>query len=303
MERLLNQLGSAVTVLCAGSCACVVGLFIFGGLLIRFAGANLIPMVGDLLVGRADTSPEKSKRTPAVLTRPAGGAVLKTQAQSLDFDEALRRQGGVPTIQAQSAGYPQAQAPYPQQGYANTAYTAQASAPYSPALQNIPPMAAPQMPATNIQPLYDNRVLPGQPMQAQSAPNQPYPAAAPYPPLQGAPMTPSLSGQMPTSPAYQPLSGGYQATGTPSLSQNVDPNAFFPAPTGGIPRRASLSAPRDVSMNTNTQPGFDTENYPGLRSRNTRRRVEGQSTASDQDQDTRGGIEGVIGNLGNFLGL
>src|SRR5690349_13388259 len=113
MQRLLDQLGNAAAVLCGLSCACVVGLFLFGGALLRGAFVGLIPMVTDLVVGRVDRTPER--RSTAPLPRPTSGAVLKTQAQAFDFDEAVRRQAGVP-MQAQAAAYPQ-QAPYGQPGY------------------------------------------------------------------------------------------------------------------------------------------------------------------------------------------
>ena len=112
---------------------------------------------------------------------------------------------------------------------------------------------------------------------------------------------PSLSGQAPITPGYQPLGGGYQQQAAPG----GDPNAFFPPPAG-IPRRASLSAARDVSGDMMGQAGFDAENYPGLRNR--RRRGGGQEIYDDQalsDREDRGegGIGGIVGDLGNILGL
>lgn len=335
MERIANQLGNAVTLICGLSCTCLVVLVFGGGILLRGAGVGLFSMLGDLIVGRVDNTSDRRTRAP--LARPTTGAALRTQAQSLDFDAAVRQQGGVPmTIQAQNAAYPpqvnmafpgQAQnaayppqapnmafpgqapnAGYPQQGYSNTGgYTAQTSG-YGPTLQNMPPMSAPGLPAAgNIQPLYDNRGLAPQEMRAQAAPipNQPYPNA-PFAPLAGAPLSggsgmPSLSGQAPITPGYQPLSGGYQQ----QAAGGVDPNAYFPPPAG-IPRRASLSAARDVSNDMMGQAGFDAENYPGLRNR--RRRGAGQEIYDDQaltDREDRGdgGIGGIVGDLGNILGL
>lgn len=319
MQRLLDSLGNFAVVLCGGACVCVVGLFIFGGMLIRFAGVSLVPLVGDLLVGRADRTPEK--RTSPALTRPTSGAVLKSQAQSLDFDEALRRQGGA-SMQAQAApqgfapqgfaqqGYPtqpqqgfvqQGYPTQPQQGYANTGYGAQ-SAPYTPSLQSLPPATAPQVPtASGIQPLYDNRVLPQQPMQAPVQPSltpaQQYPTATPYgpPPSGVVPTMPSITGQ-PTP--YQPLSGGYQSQAAPS----TDPNAFFPPPNTSLPRRASLSAPREVSPNTMPQQDFNTENYPGLR-RSSGRRSSTADARDTKDEADRSGIGGIINDLGNMIGM
>lgn len=301
MDRLLNQLGNLATLACGGACACIVALFIAGAIGLRWAGGSLIPLVGDLIVGRADRTPETPRGTTG-LSRPAGSAVLKTHAQSLDFDDALRRQGGVP-VQAQAA-------------YGQPAFGAQA-APQAgfnagpnavPTLQSLLPGNANPMPATTIQPLYDSRLGPQQPFPAQAAPQAPYQAGPGYAPLGG---VPSLSGQPPASPGFQPL-GGYQQPLTPGLSQpgyqqpgalaqGVDPNAFFPPPSTALPRRASLSAPRDVSQDTLGQAGFNTENYPGLRSR--RRRSQDQDLVDDQDQSDRGGIGGIINDLGNMIGM
>jgi hypothetical protein len=100
-------------------------------------------------------------------------------------------------------------------------------------------------------------------------------------------------------PGYQPLGSGYQSQAAPA---NPDPNAFFPPPNTSLPRRASLSAPRDVSQNTMGQQGFDTENYPGLRNRSGRR-----SSVADkrdtQDEPDRSGIGGIINDLGNMIGM
>jgi hypothetical protein len=317
MERLFNQLGNMVTAICGLSCACIVVLVFGGGFLLRTAGVGLFSLLGDLIVGRVDRTPT----TRAALPRPTTGASLRTRAQSLDFDTAVRQQGGSPapmTIQAQSAAFPtQPQAPgFPGQapaGYANTnagynaqpGYNAQAAG-YGPTLQNMPSLTTPGLPsAGSIQPLQDNRLMTPQEMRAQAAPlpNQPY--AAPYQPLGGAPVVPSLSGQAPMTPGYQPLSGGYQQQAAP-----VDPNAFFPAPTGGIPRRASLSAPRDISTDTAGMDDFNAENYPGLRNRrgsSAGRRGAAQdvhdSMAGSDGGQREGGLGGVINDLGNILGL
>jgi len=323
MERLVNQLGNMVTVICGLSCACIVMLVFGGGFLLRTAGVGLFSMIGDLIVGRVDQTP--ANRTQAALPRPTSSAAIRTRAQSLDFDTAVRQQGGAPvpmTIQGQSAAFPaQAQSlgfpgqtpalnpGYPQQtqGYANTGYNAQAAG-YGPTLQDVPPMTAPGLPALgNIQPLQDNRLLGPQEMRAQAAPlpNQPYPAA-PYQPLGGSPVVPSLSGQAPISPGYQSLGGSYQQQAAPG---GVDPNAFFPPPSGGIPRRASLSGPRDVSANTMGMDDFNVESYPGLRNRRSGsgRRGAAQdvhdSMAGNDSGEREGGLGGVIGDLGNLLGL
>lgn len=318
MERLLNQLGNVITVVCGLSCTCVIVLFIGGGLVLRTAGMGLFTLLGDLVLGRTDTTP--TRRTQAPLPRPTSGAALRTRSQSVDFDAALRQQGAAPmpmTIQAQSAAFPpQAQVPtqgFPGQtpsGYANTplGYPPQTGG-FGATLQEVPPRTAPTLPtAGTITPLQDNRVLqpqemraPAMPLPNQPYPNQPYPNQ-PYPnqPLGGAPVVPSLSGQAPVNPGYQPLAGGYQQQAAPA-----DPNAFFPPPQGGIPRRASLSAGHDVSAGAMGMDDFDAANYPGLRNR--RRRGAGQEIYDDtplrDGEEREGGIGGIIGDLGNMIGL
>ncbi|NJR12712.1 hypothetical protein HC776_02275, partial [bacterium] len=152
------------------------------------------------------------------LPRPTSGAVLKTQAQSLDFDAALRQQGVAP-MQAQTAAYPPQrptlQAGYgtpslqgPPAGYGNTGFTAQTAPGYGPSLQSLPPAAPPQMPgAGGIQPLYDTRGALQAPFGAQSVPrsSQPYPAATPYAPP--APFGAQAAQPYPTPPPYAPLGG------------------------------------------------------------------------------------------------
>ncbi len=289
MERLLSQLGNVAFVGCLLACTCIVLIFVVGVFIIRRGVSGLVPMVADLIIGRVDQTPEG--RTPPTSGRPAG-AVLKAKAQSLDFDEALRRQGAPPTILAQGA--PQ-QAAYPQQ----PSYGAQSAPAYNQGLQNIAPIGSPQLSGGTIQPLYDNRVqTSGNP--SYPAPNMPSLTGSPYQPLGGG--YPQQAAPNPSYPAapYQPLGGGYQQQSAPSGS--ADPNAFFPTQTGGIPRRASLSAPRDVSGGAMGDAGFSTDNYPGLRNRPNRRRDVIQDTR-DTDKGNEDGIGGVIGNMGNMLGL
>lgn len=247
------DLKAVLTSVCALGCVCTGLLLLLGIGAMRLFGGPAIMVVWDTFStilggGRGgDDDAEAIKRKNADPRRISGTDSLRIRAQSLDFDDALRRQGGN-VVSGQSAA-PQARTTGPLTLPAGGAGSYQSQSGPTASRANLPP--PPTFPA------------PGGNFQSQSA--------APVPPRGN----------------FQPLQGGYSAQPTPLQAQQpgVPPQANF-TPLAGAPRRPTLSQGRALPPNITPTPspslrsGLEGEELPGLRGR--RRRGEEETYADDE---------------------
>jgi hypothetical protein len=261
---------------CALSCVCVGLIAVIAVIALRFVGGPFISALWDTVSGflgggNADDGETEVRRVET--RRSLGtGDVLRTKAQSLDFDDALRRQGGV--IQNQAAAVPSRTSTAGQTGIRQTGTFQAQNAPLQ---QNIRQTGT-----------FQNALLQQPPAGGYTAQNAPLQQQGGFT-AQNAPLQQRNMPQPPTFP-------------TTPTGQTQPPRPNFTPLNPGLARRPTLSQGRSLPQNPPpVTPGqaayrgaLEGEELPGLRGRRQRR---GEEDVYDEEANN----DDILSNFGGLL--